>query len=188
MAVVRIEIDRREPVLNGASFGEAGAYEKVVGMLHFAVDPSLPVNERIADIQRAPRNAQGAVLSSADFYLLRPVGGGSLFPFTDAEQEDPLTGQRGALLWRVSARARPPKIFSTNSSAEYWRGDASLIHTDVSARRDVEPPDHVRHYLFAGTQHTPGTIPRPSPIRTPAPAAGTCSTSSTTRRSCARPS
>jgi hypothetical protein len=161
MAVVRIEIDRREPVLNGASFGEAGAYEKVVGMLHFAVDPSLPVNERIADIQRAPRNAQGAVLSSADFYLLRPVGGGSLFPFTDAEQEDPLTGQRGALLWRVSARARPPKIFSTNSSAEYWRGDASLIHTDVSARRDVEPPDHVRHYLFAGTQHTPGTIPPP---------------------------
>jgi hypothetical protein len=77
MAVVRIEIDRREPVLNGAAFGEAGAYEKIVGMLHFAVDPSLPVNERIADIQRAPRNAQGAVLSSADFYLLRPVGGGS---------------------------------------------------------------------------------------------------------------
>jgi len=426
MAVVRIEIERREPVLNGLPFGDAGAYEKIAGMLHFAVDPSLPIHSRIADIQHAPRSStQGAVESAADFYLLRPVGGGSrrllldmpnrgrkvalgllnstprvndptspgdfgngflmrhgytvgwvgwqhdvpredglmaltvprvthvsgrvrcefhpnaraealpladrshiphpaaalddpedeltvrehagasavtvprgawrfarragdtlvddpsfihltggfepghiydcyyraqdppvvglgftavrdtaaflrfassargnpcaggldrayvlgvsqsgrflrhllylgldedeegrgvfdavmphvagarrgefncrfgqpslnalhtvgsLFPFTDGEQEDPVTGQRDGLLRHVSARPHPPKIFATNSAAEYWRGDASLVHTDVSAEHDVEPPDNVRLYLFAGTQHTPGTIPPP---------------------------
>src|SRR5262249_48684313 len=86
---------------------------------------------------------------------------GSLFPFTDGEQDDPVTGARGALLARLTARGRAPKIFTINSSAEYWRGDASLVHSDVLGGADVPLPDHVRVYLFAGTQHTPGTIPPP---------------------------
>ena len=77
MAVVRLEVTRREPVLGGARFGSTGAYEKVEGVLHFAVDPSLPVHEPIADLALAPRNARGLVESSADFYLLRPLDGGN---------------------------------------------------------------------------------------------------------------
>ncbi|HUO63031.1 MAG TPA: alpha/beta hydrolase domain-containing protein [Terriglobales bacterium] len=426
MPAVTLEIERREPVLDGAAFGAAGPYEKIAGVLRFAIDPALPVHETIADIQLAPRNAHGRVESSADFYLLRPVGGGnrrllldvpnrgrkmalgmfnstprsndpsnredfgngflmrhgytvawvgwqpdvprqdgmmaltvpritgttgrircefrpnartdslpladryhipypvaqpedpeheltvrahagapdvpvprsawrfaraeggalvadrscislaggfepgkiyecyyraqdppvvglgftavrdaaaflrfgsgeagnpcpggldrayvfgvsqsgrflrhllylgldedeagravfdaviphvagarrgefncrfgqpslsgqrsigSLFPFADAEQEDPLTGQRGGLLERLRRRGRVPKIFTINGSAEYWRGDGSLVHTDVAGQRDIEPPADVRIYLFAGTQHTPGAIPPPS--------------------------
>ena len=90
---------------------------------------------------------------------LQSVGG--LFPFTDLEQEDLLTGQRGALLGRVLARGRAPKIFTINSSAEYWQGGASLVHTDLGGERDVAPPDNVRIYLLAGTQHTPGALPPP---------------------------
>ena len=87
---------------------------------------------------------------------------GSLFPFTDVEQTDPFTGQRDSLLGRQAGRNGLPKIFTTNSSAEYWRGDGSLIHTDVEARTDVEAPPDVRMYLFAGTQHTPGALPPPT--------------------------
>ena len=54
-----------------------------------------------------------------------------------------------------------PRIIATNTSAEYWRGDASLVHTDVEGRRDVEPAADARVYLFAGTQHTPGALPPP---------------------------
>jgi hypothetical protein len=86
---------------------------------------------------------------------------GSLFPFTDDEQTDPLTGQRDALLARVRRRGRVPRIFTINTSAEYWRGDASLVHTDIEGRKDVEPPAEARIYLFAGTQHLPGAIPPP---------------------------
>jgi hypothetical protein len=86
---------------------------------------------------------------------------GSLFPFTDGEQEDPLTGRRGALLHRLAGRATPPRIVTINTAAEYWRGDGSLVHTDVSGKQDVTPPSFVRQYLFAGTQHIPGTIPPP---------------------------
>lgn len=86
---------------------------------------------------------------------------GSLFPFTDGPQDDPVTGQRDALLRRLAGRAKPPRIFTINTSAEYWRGDGSLVHTDVGGTRDVAPPAYVRQYLFAGTQHTPGTLPPP---------------------------
>ena len=87
---------------------------------------------------------------------------GSLFPFTDALQTDPVTGQRDGLLARLAARGRRPKIVTINTSAEYWRGDASLVHTDVEGRRDVEPPADTRLYLFAGSQHTPGALPPPA--------------------------
>lgn len=75
---------------------------------------------------------------------------GSLAPFTDGEQ-----------LARIRSRGRVPRIFAINTSAEYWRGDASLIHTDSEGRRDIEPPDFQRTYLLAGTQHTPGGLPPP---------------------------
>ena len=54
-----------------------------------------------------------------------------MFPFTDTEQVDPVTGQRGSLLASMEERAKVPKIMFTNTSAEYWRGDAALIHTDL---------------------------------------------------------
>ena len=87
---------------------------------------------------------------------------GSLFPFADELQTDPVTGQRDGLLARVTARGRRPRIITVNTSAEYWRGDASLVHTDVEGTRDVEPPADVRVYAFAGAQHTPGVLPPPA--------------------------
>jgi hypothetical protein len=84
---------------------------------------------------------------------------GSLFPFTHDAQRDPLTGERGGLLDAHRSRL---KIVETNSSAEYWRGDASLVHTDADGKSDATPPATVRLYLFAGTQHLPGTLPPPA--------------------------
>ena len=75
---------------------------------------------------------------------------GSLPPFNDE-----------ALFDRIVKRGRTPRIIATNSTPEYWRGDASLIHTDLEGRRDMEPAPFARTYLFAGTQHTPGAIPPP---------------------------
>jgi reactive intermediate/imine deaminase len=70
--VVRIEITDRSAVLDGKSFGAAGPYVRIIGKVHFAVDPELPANRAIADITLAPRNAEGRVEFSSDLYLLRP--------------------------------------------------------------------------------------------------------------------
>ena len=87
---------------------------------------------------------------------------GSLFPFTDEVATDPVTGQRDGLLARLAARGRAPKIVTINTAAEYWRGDGSLVHTDVEGGRDVAPAAGGRVYFFAGTQHTPGALPPPA--------------------------
>lgn len=71
--VERIEVVRREPVLDGRAFGGAGAYERIVGRAHFAVDPSLAANAAITDVTLAPRDARGLVTFTADLYILRPV-------------------------------------------------------------------------------------------------------------------
>src|ERR1700736_6249359 len=71
-ALTRIELVERTDVLDGAPQGQAGGYERIVAKAHFAVDPKLPANRVIADIDLAPRNAEGLVEFSADLYLLKP--------------------------------------------------------------------------------------------------------------------
>ena len=81
------------------------------------------------------------------------------FPFNEMASTDPVTGCSDGLLARLAARRRVPRIFFTNSSTEYWRGDASLIHTDATGTRDVAPTSSSRFYHFAGTQHSAGALP-----------------------------
>jgi Alpha/beta hydrolase domain len=70
--VVRIEIQSRTDVLSGKSFGDAGAYEKLVGKVYFEIDPANSANTIITDIANAPRNARGRVEFSSDFFLIKP--------------------------------------------------------------------------------------------------------------------
>ena len=69
---VRFDVEVREEVLGGRSWGLAGAYERLAGRIHFEVDPQNSANRIIRDIDYAPLNAEGRVEFSADFYLLKP--------------------------------------------------------------------------------------------------------------------
>jgi hypothetical protein len=63
--VTRVEIARR------VDLGLSG-YEKIVGTIHFAVDPKDPHNRMIVDLDKAPVHASGRVEFSSDLYILRP--------------------------------------------------------------------------------------------------------------------
>jgi hypothetical protein len=75
MAVVKFEVQSREPYEGGVPFGDAGAYERIEGVLHFAVDPLHAANVGIVDLDRAPRDERGLVHFSADLSLLQPIDG-----------------------------------------------------------------------------------------------------------------
>ena len=83
------------------------------------------------------------------------------FPFADAAQKDPLSGAEEGLLANARARAHQPKVFYTNTPVEYWGTGrvAALVHMTADGTRDVTPPDNVRVYFLAGTQHAPGRFP-----------------------------
>lgn len=75
MAVIRFEIQSREPYEGGRPFGGAGAYEDIRGVLHYAVDPLHAANAGIVDLDRAPRDERGLVHFRGDLSLLQPVDG-----------------------------------------------------------------------------------------------------------------
>jgi hypothetical protein len=72
--VANVTITSRAIVAEGHSFGATGAYEKLVGRIEYALDPTEPHNARIVDLAYAPRSADGRVHFSSDLYVLRPVG------------------------------------------------------------------------------------------------------------------
>ena len=74
-AVEKIEIRERVAFAEGKAFGDIGAYEKIRGVAHFALDPTLAANARIVDLKYAPRDARGRVTFSSEFVLLRPTHG-----------------------------------------------------------------------------------------------------------------
>jgi alpha/beta hydrolase family protein len=72
--VTRIDITQTEsPTFGGYAWPGVGQYEKIVGVAHGELDPTDRRNAVIADIALAPRNANGKVEYSFDFYLLRPL-------------------------------------------------------------------------------------------------------------------
>jgi Alpha/beta hydrolase domain len=70
--VVRIDVQSRSDLAGGLAFGAAGPYEKLSGTIHFAVDPALPANRIVTDLDNAPRNSAGKVEFSSDFFLIKP--------------------------------------------------------------------------------------------------------------------
>jgi hypothetical protein len=72
-AVEKVDILERTPFAGGMAFGAAGAYEKIRGVAHIALDPDAPANARIVDLKRAPRDARGRVVFDSEFVMLRPV-------------------------------------------------------------------------------------------------------------------
>ena len=71
--VVRVDVLERDPVAAGVGFGAAGAYERLAGKIHFAVDPRATANAIVADLEFAATDARGRVEFTADFYLLKPL-------------------------------------------------------------------------------------------------------------------
>jgi Alpha/beta hydrolase domain len=61
--VVKIDITRKD---------DFGTHVRVIGRVHFAVDPKVPANRTIADLDLAPRNAQGKVEFASDLLLFLP--------------------------------------------------------------------------------------------------------------------
>ncbi|WP_235946676.1 alpha/beta hydrolase domain-containing protein [Nocardia terrae] len=77
----------------------------------------------------------------------------------------PLTPEYGApldttaLLARQRALGGTPKVMFTNSSWEYWRGDAALIHQDPRTGEDLPEDPDARAHLISGTDHLGSAAP-----------------------------
>lgn len=115
MSVERFEVTARAPYLDGQEFGDVGAYERIDGVAHYAVDPHQPENQGIVDLALAPRGDDGLVRFEGDVTILRPV--------------DPNRGCRTAMV-EVPNRGR------RTASSLYNRAPAVMAPTE-----EVDPGD-----------------------------------------------
>ncbi|MDX2266857.1 MAG: alpha/beta hydrolase domain-containing protein [Bryobacter sp.] len=108
-AVTKVHLVDRGDVEGGRAFGKAGAYEFVAARAFFAVDPKLPANQIIRDLDKAKPNAEGKVEFSADIYVLKP--------------RDPALGN-GGLVFEVSNRGGKGLLgtfqFAGNDGGDGW--------------------------------------------------------------------
>ena len=71
--LTRFEILKREPFADGIEFGKTGAYQRIIGRLHFELDPEAEANLNVVDLRLAPRNKRGLVEFSSDLFLIAPA-------------------------------------------------------------------------------------------------------------------
>ncbi len=75
--VTRFVVESREPYAAGATFGTAGAFERLVGTASMEVDPGDPLNAVIVNLDKAPRNARGNVEFTSPFWIIKPLDMGA---------------------------------------------------------------------------------------------------------------
>jgi Alpha/beta hydrolase domain len=142
--VVRIEILSRALVLDGKPFGASGAYEKIVGRVHFKVRPGDPRNRDIVDLDKAPRDARGEVEFSADVFILKPrdarKGNGALF------LEVPNRGRRG-IMTIVNGATPSPDPTAESDFGDGWFMRQGYTLATIGWQWDViEDPTRMRLY------------------------------------------
>ena len=71
--VTKVTIASRTTVADGQTFGSTGKYEKLVGTIEFALDPTERHNKAIADLEHATKGPDGRVHFTADLFVLQPV-------------------------------------------------------------------------------------------------------------------
>ena len=76
MPVIAVNIKSRQPYAEGKPFGASGAYERVEGVLTYAVDPKSAANAAVVDLEYAPVDDAGCVRFQSDFTLIAPKDAG----------------------------------------------------------------------------------------------------------------
>ena len=172
---IRLDLDKQRSFAEGHAFGDVGPYERLVGTVHFALDPTDPANSNVVDLALAPRNDRGLVELSADLDILKPVDldRGNRRILYDVNNR----GNRTALSsFNDSPRGRPDPITLADAGNGYlmrkgytvvfsgWQGDLlpidDLITCDLpEALEDGKPVEGVIRQEFIANEKGVLSIP-----------------------------
>ena len=119
------------------------------------------VMAHVAGAGRGSFNVRFAQPSRDGHPFLNTLYPTDVFPFTDLDETDSVTGAKGGLLTHAGKVEDAPRIFYTNSSYEYYGRDAALIHISPDGKMDAPLAPNTRVYFFAGGQHGPAAFPPP---------------------------
>lgn len=127
--VTRVEITSRTDVLNGQSFGDAGAYERITGRVYIRLEITDPHNSRIVDLANAINLRKDVPTQKAeDFKEFWPTAEFSA-DFVALQPKDPSKGN-GSMILESPNRGHSAILRIVDSgdwNAERDAGDAWLL-------------------------------------------------------------
>ena len=82
-----------------------------------------------------------------------------LYPSASIITDDIEPSKKDGLMEKFNQRKSQSKVFFVNTGAEYWRGDASLIHISSDGKQDLSSPESSRIYHLSSCMHGPGIWP-----------------------------
>jgi hypothetical protein len=110
-------------------------------------------------------NQRYAMPGEAGTSVLSDLRAVDMFPFTDNDEIDPVTGGHGGLLDKARRNGSVPKMVTTLSSTEYWARFASLTYTTVDGTAELPIDANARLYFIAGTPHGRAPFPPTKIVR-----------------------
>jgi hypothetical protein len=128
--VTQFVVESRELINGGASYGQAGPYERIRGYAVGELDPFDRRNAGIVNLDKAPRNASGRVAYRTDVEIHKPVE---------------LRRGNGTLLYDVVNRGNPlvPSFINGNTTLTMdegftvvwngWQGDLQRVGQNLIA-------------------------------------------------------
>ena len=150
--VLRIEIERRAPILEGRPFGDRGGYELIEGRVDFGFDPASAANQRITDLHLAPLGESGLIEASAHFVALQPI--------------DPSKRSGTALVDAVN-RGRPLALAGLNRVALSFGAPQALDPTSEASWGDGFLMRQGLTILWVGWQADAPELPGSAALRVP---------------------
>ena len=122
-------------MLNGKEFGLAGAYEKIVAKVHFAVDPNNPHNKIIVDLDKARRLYAWIVDNTFRNPKTRGCGTGDIASMLKSGSLSGKCADLNALFVGLARAAGLPAQSASNTRTTVAR---TLIERDRGIERIVE--------------------------------------------------
>jgi hypothetical protein len=161
--LTEIRVQNIEPFADGATFGEAGVYERVSGVAKGELDPADARNRGIVNLKRAPRNAAGRVEYEVEWFMLRPERGNGRLLYEVTNR-----GRKFLTHWLMdgpAAAANDPKSAQDAGNALFlrlgytivwsgWDPDAPKANNGMSMKSPVVPGvvRVIRDELVSGTR------------------------------------
>ncbi|WP_394838742.1 hypothetical protein LVJ94_17775 [Pendulispora rubella] len=141
-----IEVVSVTDAYGGESFGTAGPYEVVSGIVHGKLLPAHPANAGIVDLDRAPVGSDGYVSYTTDFVILRPKNAVSAVPILFYD-----VANRGSMLGLQALDATGNSLAAGRQGNGFllrrgytlvwsgWQGDIVQSDSPVSSGQTVAP-------------------------------------------------
>ena len=145
-AVRSVEITERSVILNGQTFGGVGAYERIVGKVHFGLNPKLAANQIVRDfVAKAEPDYAPTLAHASELALAPPLAQPAARDFGSAGGKFPVEPALGKTI-HFSGYIKTENV--AGYAGFWWRADGKNGAPSFANLKDAAPKGTTDWHLY----------------------------------------